>query len=118
MHNTAMNRPVESESVRLKAYELWVNGGKRDGVAVQNWIEAERLLRTTESSTSPQSLPKSVPAETSARVDVSVPAASTHSDSSPVPGSTPPASAVVSAPNKTNQKAPAKANGFQNGRKR
>ena len=120
MHHTAINSSVDSESVRLKAYELWVKGGKRDGVADQNWLEAERVLRSTEASISTYDTPKSVAPvasapKTSAVVEA---AASTPTNTVKVPQSSPPASAVVSVTNQPNQKVPAKANGFQNGRKR
>jgi hypothetical protein len=39
------NSTVELEAVQRKAYELWVQGGCREGVAEQNWNEAERLVQ-------------------------------------------------------------------------
>jgi hypothetical protein len=30
------------------AYELWEKGGRRDGTAAQNWLEAERILASRE----------------------------------------------------------------------
>jgi hypothetical protein len=36
---------IDRDAVAHKAYELWVAGGKKEGVAEQNWIEAERIVR-------------------------------------------------------------------------
>ena len=38
---------VESNAIRQKAYELWLSGGRLGGVAEQNWLEAERILKST-----------------------------------------------------------------------
>jgi hypothetical protein len=32
------------KAISQLAYELWEKGGRRDGTAEQNWIEAERIL--------------------------------------------------------------------------
>jgi len=90
MHQTAMNQSVDLENVRMKAYELWITGGMRDGVAVQNWVEAERIVASTETKIS------------------------TRSESPSAPASAPPAKLDVSVTSKPNQKMPVN----QNGRKR
>jgi len=36
---------IDREAVARKAYELWVQGGRREGVADQNWAQAEQMLR-------------------------------------------------------------------------
>jgi len=58
MQTQQANSTVELEAVQLKAYELWVQGGCREGVAEQNWNEAERLVQATQ----PQRAATSVPA--------------------------------------------------------
>ncbi len=73
MQHTSMNRGVDSESVRAKAYELWVKGGCRDGVAEQNWLEAEKILSSTEASTSSRATPVSQPSVPEAAAPVQVP---------------------------------------------
>jgi hypothetical protein len=49
------------EAIQHKAYELWVKGGCREGVAEQNWIEAEQLVRSTQTADSVRPTPKSDP---------------------------------------------------------
>ena len=49
------------EAIQHKAYELWVKGGCREGVAEQNWIEAEQLVRSTKTTDSVRPAPKSDP---------------------------------------------------------
>lgn len=44
MQHYSTSGGLDSDNVRRKAYELWVNGGRRAGVAEQNWLEAERIL--------------------------------------------------------------------------
>jgi len=58
MQSQQANSTVELEVVQLKAYELWVQGGRRDGVAEQNWKEAERMVQATQ----PQRAASSAPA--------------------------------------------------------
>jgi len=94
MHQTAMNQSVDLENVRMKAYELWVTGGMRDGVAVQNWVEAERIVASTETKISTRTASPSAPPS--------------------APSSAPPAKLDVSVTSKPNQKMPMN----QNGRKR
>jgi len=55
------NSTIELEAVQRKAYELWVQGGCREGVAEQNWNEAERLLRAAQSQRAEKSAPVSEP---------------------------------------------------------
>lgn len=102
MQNTAMISAVDTDSVRLKAYELWVSGGRREGVAVQNWLEAERILRSTEASVATYKAPVNVaPVVSAAAADISIETkASTHA----VPPSTPPLGLTdLSATNKQNK---------------
>ncbi len=35
---------VDFSAISQLAYELWEKGGRRDGTAGQNWLEAERIL--------------------------------------------------------------------------
>ncbi len=51
----------DSENVRRKAYELWITGGRRDGVAEQNWLEAEKILSSTDAALSTRSAPATQP---------------------------------------------------------
>jgi hypothetical protein len=100
MQNSAMNSAVDTDSVRIKAYELWVTGGKREGEAVQNWLEAERILRSTEAVVSTRS---NAPQATSA------PKLETQRGSQPagqnVPPSSPPlALSEISSGNKSSAK--------------
>jgi len=70
MQHASMNQTVDSESVQRKAYEIWVKGGRRDGVAVQNWLEAEQILSSTQATlttrTAPQAQPESAPPSSAA----------------------------------------------------
>ena len=61
MQQASMSQRIDSENVRRKAYELWINGGRRDGVAEQNWLEAEKLLSSTEATISTRSAPTTQP---------------------------------------------------------
>ena len=61
MQNISMNHRVDNENVQRKAYELWISGGCRDGVAEQNWLEAEKILSSTEASISTHATPVSQP---------------------------------------------------------
>ncbi len=61
MQQASMSQRVNNEIVRVKAYELWISGGRRDGVAEQNWLEAEKILSSTEASLSTRSAPASQP---------------------------------------------------------
>jgi hypothetical protein len=102
MQNTAMNRPVDTDSVRLKAYELWVSGGRRNDVSVQNWLEAEQILRSTEATISTYTVSASAPQVASVEVVSTQRVQAT-------PPSTPPLGLTdLSATNKTSQKTPGK----------
>lgn len=57
MQTQQANSTVELEAVQRKAYELWMQGGCRDGVAEQNWNEAERLVRATQPQRAETSAP-------------------------------------------------------------
>ncbi len=86
MQNTAMNTSIDTDSVRIKAYELWLNGGKRDGVADQNWLEAERILRSTEAPLSMRSVTNATQAAVAPKVEAQserIPATQDVSPSSP-----------------------------------
>jgi hypothetical protein len=61
MQQASMSQRIDSENVRLKAYELWIKGGQRDGVAEQNWLEAEKILSSTQAAPSTHSAPTSQP---------------------------------------------------------
>jgi hypothetical protein len=43
------NRPTHSE-IAARAYELWLEQGEPAGSAEENWLEAERQLRTASTS--------------------------------------------------------------------
>jgi hypothetical protein len=45
---TQQANSIDMEAVAKKAYDLWVQGGRRDGVAEQNWIEAERIVSSSQ----------------------------------------------------------------------
>ena len=62
MQHASMSQNVDPESVRRKAYELWINGGRRDGVADQNWLEAEQILSATQATISTRTTPLAQPA--------------------------------------------------------
>lgn len=61
MQQSSTSQKVDSDNVRRKAYELWVNGGRRDGVAEQNWLEAEQILSSTQATFSTRSAPPAQP---------------------------------------------------------
>jgi hypothetical protein len=62
MMQTSSTRPANDiEAIQHKAYELWVKGGRREGVADQNWAEAERLVRAAQTTDSVRPAPKSDP---------------------------------------------------------
>jgi hypothetical protein len=67
---TQTAQTIDRDTVAAKAYELWVAGGKKDGVAEQNWIEAEKLVRESATvkvaSAAPKSDPPSAPRASSA----------------------------------------------------
>ena len=62
MQHASMSQKVDPESVRRKAYELWISGGRRDGVADQNWLEAEQILSSTQATISTRTAPLTQPA--------------------------------------------------------
>ncbi len=41
---------ITEEMIRTKAYELWEANGKPDGMAEQNWLAAEALLKDANST--------------------------------------------------------------------
>ncbi len=61
MQQASMSQGIDSENVRRKAYELWISGGRREGVAEQNWLEAEKILSSTQASFSTRSAPTTQP---------------------------------------------------------
>lgn len=61
MQNTSTSTDVNIEAIQRKAYELWLKGGCRDGVAEQNWTEAERLVRAEQAQDSARQQPRSDP---------------------------------------------------------
>lgn len=61
MQQASMSQRIDSENVRRKAYELWISGGRRDGVAEQNWLEAEKIVSSTEATLSTRSAPTTQP---------------------------------------------------------
>jgi hypothetical protein len=77
MQTQQSNSAVEIEAVQRKAYELWVQGGCREGVAEQNWKEAERLVRATQAQRAEPSAPASEPSSAH-RAPSSPPAAQTN----------------------------------------
>jgi len=70
MQTQQTNSTVELEAVQRKAYELWVQGGCREGVAEQNWNEAERMVQATQpqraATPAPAPEPPSAPRASSA----------------------------------------------------
>lgn len=36
----------ESEWINKKAYELWEQGGRKHGHALNNWLEAEKAVKS------------------------------------------------------------------------
>jgi hypothetical protein len=36
---------ITEEMIRLKAYELWEEGGRAEGTAEKDWLNAELLLK-------------------------------------------------------------------------
>lgn len=82
MQTSRNDLAIDINAVQQKAYELWVQGGCLQGVAEQNWAEAERIVRAeSEEVTSVQVRPVSEP-----------------------PKSAPKASSPVSASQKQNRK--------------
>jgi len=84
MQTQQANSTVELEAVQRKAYELWVQGGCREGVAEQNWKEAERLVQATQ----PQRAATPAPAperlvQAATPAPVSEPASAPRAPSSP-----------------------------------
>jgi len=61
MQQASTSQRSDSENVRRKAYELWITGGRRDGVAEQNWLEAEKILSSTEAILSTRLAPATQP---------------------------------------------------------
>ncbi len=39
--------PILDHEIRMRAYELYERRGKRDGFALEDWLEAERELQRT-----------------------------------------------------------------------
>ena len=75
MMQTQQANSIDQETVARKAYELWVQGGRREGVAEENWIQAEQLVRANQApKTEAKSAPKSDP-PSSPRSSSSLPAA-------------------------------------------
>jgi hypothetical protein len=40
----ALTEPMLEHRIRLRAYELYVQGGRRSGHALEDWIKAERVV--------------------------------------------------------------------------
>ncbi len=75
MMQTQQANSIDKEAVARKAYELWVQGGRRDGVAEENWIQAEQIVRANQApKAEAKSAPKSDP-PSSPRSSSSLPAA-------------------------------------------
>jgi hypothetical protein len=78
MMQTQPANSIDKEAVARKAYELWVQGGRREGVAEENWIQAEQIVRGNQAPrTEVESAPKSDP-PSSPRSSSSLPAASSN----------------------------------------
>ncbi len=43
-HAPELHEPTEAE-IQKVAYRLWVEGGRLEGVALENWLAAKELLR-------------------------------------------------------------------------
>lgn len=43
--NAEFGRPVTDEQIAERAYELYVNRGRQDGGALDDWLQAEREVR-------------------------------------------------------------------------
>jgi len=84
MQTQQANSTVELEAVQHKAYELWVQGGCREGVAEQNWKEAERLVQATQPqrAAAPAPAPERV-VQAATPAPVSEPASASRAPSSP-----------------------------------
>jgi hypothetical protein len=65
MQTQQANSTVELEAVQRKAYELWLQGGCREGVAEQNWNEAVRLVQGTQPQQATQPLQAATPTRAS-----------------------------------------------------
>ncbi len=61
MQHATISQTVDTESVRHMAYEIWVKGGRREGMAEQNWLEAERILNAAPPSHSTHTAPSTPP---------------------------------------------------------
>ena len=61
MQNTSTSPTIDIEAIQHKAYELWVKGGRREGVAEQNWIEAERQVLSSQKEPAIRPAPSSEP---------------------------------------------------------
>jgi hypothetical protein len=73
MQNATISQTVDAESVQCMAYEIWVKGGRRDGVAEQNWLEAERILNAAQASHSTHTAPSTPPESTPAATTIATP---------------------------------------------
>jgi hypothetical protein len=80
---------VETNAIRQKAYELWLSGGRLGGVAEQNWLEAERMLKSTPAPASARPAPAAA-APQSAQSPANVPLLEKPIERS-IPKSNPPA---------------------------
>jgi|GEM_PF-2939621 len=47
---TQQTSSIDRDAVARKAYELWLQGGRREGVAEQNWKDAEHYVRSLSAS--------------------------------------------------------------------
>jgi hypothetical protein len=47
---TSAKTPDPQQLIAQKAYELWEQGGRIEGRDLENWLEAERLIRQARSS--------------------------------------------------------------------
>jgi hypothetical protein len=43
-HPSAPREPTEAE-IQKQAYHLWIDGGRLEGVELDNWLTAKELLR-------------------------------------------------------------------------
>jgi hypothetical protein len=50
--------PIPQDKIAARAYEIWVQGGKRSGTGLQDWLQAEAQLRYELQTQAAEPLPK------------------------------------------------------------